>query len=235
MSKVDHVKMAKLLENMRQAILELKIDGIQNDVHAALNAGIPPQDIVTALGRGMEEIGERFASRDLFLAELVMAGETMKDALVVLSPHLTMRVDEATEGTTVSEVVDVGTRGRVVLGSIVGDMHDIGKDVVSILLTASGVTVYDLGIDVPPEAFVAKAKEVDADVVGISALLSVTIPACAQVVQAFEAERMREDVKIILGGGAVRKWAVTRWGVDAATNDAMEGVRIIMAWLEERR
>ena len=121
--------------------------------------------------------------------------------------------------------------GRIVMGSIEGDVHDFGKNIAKNLLTASGFAVYDLGVDVHPVKFVDEALRVDADVIGISAILSSTQPTSAEVVAELKARGLRDKIRVILGGTGVAKRAIKEYGVDAAVNDATEGVNIIRGWL----
>lgn len=118
------------------------------------------------------------------------------------------------------------------MGTIVGDLHDIGKNVVKMLIVSAGFEVCDLGIDVTPQEFVEAAKKVGADVIGISALLSVTVPKTAEVVRLLKESGLKEKVRVIVGGAAVRKEHEEMFGVDAAVNDAVEGVKIIKSWEE---
>jgi methanogenic corrinoid protein MtbC1 len=149
-----------------------------------------------------------------------MAGETMTAAMEVLMPALSKSQDfEPSEGT-------------IVVGSIRGDVHDFGKNIAKIFLIASGFTVRDLGVDVVPSKFVDEAISMNADIIGISAILSTTQPTSKEVVDLLESRGIRSQFKVILGGTGVTDRAITEYGVDAAVNDASEGVDIIKAWLE---
>jgi len=168
----------------------------------------------------MQEVGSRFQQCQYFFSELIMAGETMKEALKNLKPLLESSRTKAA--------------GKIVIGTIQGDLHDIGKDIVSTLLFSAGFEVHDLGIDVPPAKFAEKAKETDANIVGVSALLSVTVPTVSEVAEALSQKGLRSKVKIIAGGAAMRPEYATKLGIDAAVNDAVEGVKIIKDWMEAR-
>ncbi|NIQ33954.1 MAG: cobalamin-binding protein [Nitrososphaeria archaeon] len=196
----------------------MRVDNFESLIKDALNQGLKPIEILNSLRSAMAEVGKRFEIGRYFLSELIMAGEMMKDALKILMPLL--------------QVTAPSLKGRIVIGTIEGDLHDIGKDIVLILLTSAGFDVYDLGIDVPPKKFVEKAKEMDADVIGISALLSTTIPRASEVVKMLEERGLRERIKVILGGAAVRKRYEEEFGVDAAVDDAIEGLNLIMSWVE---
>ncbi|MEM1989019.1 MAG: cobalamin-dependent protein, partial [Candidatus Bathyarchaeia archaeon] len=124
-------------------------------------------------------------------------------------------------------------KGKIVLGTIIGDLHDIGKEIIKTLLISSGFEVYDLGVDVPPEKFVEAAKETGAKIIGISALLSTSIVNTAKVVEKLREEGLRDKVKVIVGGAAARQWMIEKYGLDAAINDAIKGLEIIRRWAEE--
>ncbi|NIN53439.1 MAG: hypothetical protein GTO23_09840 [Nitrososphaeria archaeon] len=206
------------MQSIVQSLVELRVDNFESLIKDALNQGLKPIEILNSLRSAMAEVGKRFEIGRYFLSELIMAGEMMKDALKILMPLL--------------QVTAPSLKGRIVIGTIEGDLHDIGKDIVLILLTSAGFDVYDLGIDVPPKKFVEKAKEMDADVIGISALLSTTIPRASEVVKMLEERGLRERIKVILGGAAVRKRYEEEFGVDAAVDDAIEGLNLIMSWVE---
>jgi len=209
-----------ILNEITNGIVHLEYENVKKLVNSALEKGIKPLDVLEALRRGLEKVGEKFEKQEYFLSELIMAGEIMKDLLNILKPYLLSENPKA--------------KGKIVLGTILGDLHDIGKDIIKTLLISSGFEVYDLGIDVPPEQFVEKAKEVDADIIGISALLSTTVPTTAEVIKYLEKAKLRKKVKVIIGGAAVRKEHIKKYGVDAAVNDAMEGLNIIKAWMETK-
>lgn len=209
-----------VMSSCRDALVNLEIDKMQNTVRVALDSGLPPPEILKDLEAGMQEVGSKFQRGEYFFSELIMAGETMKEALKILKPLL-----ESSQGKA---------RGKVVIGTIQGDLHDIGKDIVSTLLVSAGFEVYDLGIDVPPNKFAEKVKETDANIVGVSALLSVTVPTVSKVAEAMKLEGLRNRVKIIAGGAAMRRDYAEKLGIDAAVNDAIEGVNIIKDWAEAR-
>ncbi|MEM2942060.1 MAG: corrinoid protein [Candidatus Bathyarchaeia archaeon] len=201
----------------RDAIVNLEVGKIQDIVQEALGAGRPPMEILKELQEGMQEVGSRFQRGEYFFSELIMAGETMKEALKVLKPLLgSGRADAA---------------GKIVIGTIQGDLHDIGKDIVSTLLFSAGFEVHDLGIDVPPSRFVEEAEEAGASIIGVSALLSVTVPTVSKVAEVLKEKGLRSKVKIIAGGAAMRPEYAEKLGIDAAVNDAVEGVEIIKGWV----
>jgi len=187
---------------------------------SALKAGSDPLDVLGELREGLRVVGERYQEGEYFLSQLFLAAETMKNALEVLQPLLV--------------AADRGeSKGTIVIGSIEGDIHDFGKAIVSSLLTAEGFRVVDIGVDVPSERFVEEAEKADADVIGISALLSTTQSQSRDVVRDLERRGIRDRFRVILGGtGVVSEYALEHYGVDAAVNDGVEAVKIITGWLE---
>jgi 5-methyltetrahydrofolate--homocysteine methyltransferase len=203
------------------AVIDIRFDEIAGLVRSALDTGSKPLDILGELREGLRVVGERYQEGEYFLSQLFLAAETMKNALAVLQPLLAIADQEESKGT-------------IVIGSIEGDIHDFGKVIVSSLLTAEGFHIVDLGIDVPSKRFVEEAEKADADVIGISALLSTTQPQSRDVVQGLKERGIRERFRVILGGtGVDPEYALEHYGVDAAVNDGVEAVKIIAGWLEE--
>lgn len=205
-------------EDLKQAIVDLNFTTISDMVKEALHTGMAPMTVLDSLKRGLDVVGSLYHNKEYFLSELFMAGETMRVALDVLMPAL-------------ASDLDFKDAGKIVIGSIEGDVHDFGKNIAKNLLTASGFAVFDLGVDIPPVKFVDEAVRVDADVIGISAILSSTQPTSAEVVAELKARGLRDKIRVILGGTGVAKRAIKEYGVDAAVNDATEGVNIIRGWL----
>lgn len=199
-----------------EAIANLDNERTRHLIEEALRDGSNPLQVLEALRKGLEIVGQRYDRSEYFLSELVISGQIMKDAMEALEPFI--------------KDVSSTTKGRVVLGSALGDIHDIGKNIVKTMLIANGYEVHDLGVDVPPESFAKKAKEVGARVLGISALLSTTVPISAEVVRHLEREGARSTVKVILGGAAVRENMINNYHVDAAVSGVIEGMRIIKSW-----
>jgi len=207
------------LEPIQEAIVRLKIDNVEMLVKKALDAGFTVAEIQNAVKQGSEEVGRKFEAGEYFLSDLIMAGETMKTAVTALKQHITE---------------PAGKSGRVVIGTIKGDLHDIGKDIVGTFLAASGFEVFDLGIDVSPKRFADEARARSADIVGVSALLSVAFPMIRQVPDEVESLGVRHSVKIIGGGAALREEHAEKLNIDAAVNDAVEGLEKIKSWMSAR-
>jgi len=206
----------EILAAIAEAMANLEVRQAQELVEEAMPACVSPIQILDALREGLSVVGQRFAACEYFVSDLIISGQIMKNAMKALVPFLAGQ----------SFIV----KDRVVLGSALGDMHDIGKEIVKTMLISQGYEVNDLGVDVPSERFVERAKEVGAKVIGISALLSTTVPMSAHVVKQLEKEGLRSRVKVILGGGAARKEMIRTYGVDAAVVDVIEGLDIIKSW-----
>ncbi len=207
---------------MRQSIIDGAPDLAANLAKQALEQGMPPLDAIDqGFVPGMSEVGEQFAQHKLFLPDMLASAEAMKAAMGVLEPELKRRGGERPMA------------GTVVLGTAKGDIHEIGKTLVGTLLTAHGFRVFDLGVDVTGERFAAKAREVAADVVGVSALLTTTMRGQKSVVEALDREGLRPQVKIIVGGAPVtRRWA-EEIGADGYGKDALSAVTLVKSLLEK--
>jgi len=216
-SKVSGM-MENALSQIRQAMASLQEDELSSLVHDFLNTGADPLKIIDALRDGIWEVGARYEKGQYFISELIIAGEIMKRNVETLKPHLKARQFSA--------------RGAIVLGAALGDLHDIGKEIVKSLLIAEGFAVHDLGVDVTPSAFVDQVQQTQARVLGISALLSTTTPAAAKIVHELKNRGVRKNSMVILGGAAVRDWMVKDYGVDATVNDAVQGIRVIRSWVQ---
>jgi len=218
---VTFLKEEEILGRLRDAIVNLDIDGVQKACREAIDVGIPAYKAVTdGMAKGMEIVGQKYENGEYFLAELIMAGETMKEGMKILEPYL--------------KAGDVEKIGIVVIGTVRGDLHDIGKNVVVTLLNAAGFDVIDLGVDVPPEKFVEAVKNNNPDIVGMSALLTTTMVEMENVIKALKDAGLRDKVKIIIGGAPITQEYAEKIGADAAARDAVEGVNICKSWVIKR-
>lgn len=203
-------------EELFQKLADSVIDGEPGDAvdlaQQALDQGV---DALACINRGLmpgiQKVGELFANGEFFLPELIIGADVMKAALEVLEPALV--------GGQQREVV-----GRVVLGTVKGDMHEIGKTLVGTMLTANGFKVTDIGVDQSPEAFVAAAREADADIVGASALLTTTMQQQKRLVEALKQAGLREKVKVMVGGAPVTDVYAREIGADGYAEDAIAAV-----------
>jgi len=207
---------------MRQSIVDGAPESARESANQALALGIDPLDAINkGFVAGLNSIGEQFNRGEVFLPDLVMAGEAMKAAVAVLEPEMQKRG-------TQREIL-----GKVVLGTVKGDIHEIGKSLVSTLLTASGFQVFDLGVNVPIELFAEKARDLQADLVGVSALLTTTMQGQKSVVEALDRHGLRPKVKVIVGGAPVtRDWA-DKIGADGYGQDAMAAVAVAKSLLHK--
>jgi methanogenic corrinoid protein MtbC1 len=188
-------------------------------VKESLAAGRDPLQLVDEARRGLEEVGEKFDCGEFFLMELMRAAQIFQAAAEILNPA----IREAYGG--------LETKGLVLLGTVAGDIHDLGKNIVKILLECRGMQVIDLGVDVPIEEFVETTREMQPDVVGLSALLTASIPQMKGTIEALEAAGLRQGRKIIVGGGIVGEVGLGEVKADQATTDANQGIRVISEWI----
>lgn len=211
----------EVLGKLRDSIVNLDIDGVKNAAEEALAAGLPAyRAVVDGMAKGMEVVGQKYEDGEYFLAELIMAGETMKEGMSVLEPHL--------------KAGDIKAAGKVVIGTVRGDLHDIGKNVVITLLSAANYDVVDLGVDISAEQFVEAAKEHNPDIVAMSALLTTTMIEMENVTKNLEKAGLRDKLKVIIGGAPITPEYAKRIGADAAARDAVEGVRTCNKWMASK-
>jgi methanogenic corrinoid protein MtbC1 len=196
-----------------QAVADLDIDGVAARVREALQAGAEPHAVLNhGLSAGMRVVGERFEGGEYYLTDLVLAGEVMKAGLVPLEPLL--------------EATDVQGKGTVVLATVEGDIHEIGRGLVGTMLKAAGFQVVDLGVDVPAACIVAAVREYGADVVGLSVLLTPMVGQLQAVVEALTETGLRSRVKVVVGGACTTPRLAEETGCDAHGADAVAAVRI---------
>lgn len=205
------------LDNIYEAILDGDMGIVPTNVQSAIDAGISVSDIlVEGMIAAMEEVGRLFQEGEYFVPEMLLAAHSMKAGISVLQPHL---VNSGVEPI-----------GKVVLGSVEGDMHDIGKNLVAMMLEGVGFQIVDLGTDVSAAQFVEAVKE-GADILGLSALLTTTLPSMESTIRAIEAAGLREDVKIIVGGAPVTADYAHQIGADGYAKDASQAVKVAKSFI----
>ncbi len=178
-----------------------------------LEAGTPPLEILDACKEGMAIVGERFEQGEYFVPELILAGEMLRQISELVKPHL-------------AGIDDAPRLGTIVLGTVAGDIHDIGKDIVGFMLDVNGFEVHDLGVDVPVATFVETVREVRPQVLALSGFLTLSFDAMRDTVAALDAAGLRADVKVMIGGGAVDEHVRAFAGADAFGADAMAAVSL---------
>jgi len=206
-----------------KVIMDALIAGDQEQllgqVQSALKTGTDGKEILNdGLIKGMDIVGERMESGDMFIPEVLMCAKIMSAALDILKPHLP-------EG-------GVQSVGRVVIGTVKGDLHDIGKNLVMMMMESAGFEIFNLGVDVVPEAFINAVKENDANVVGLSALLTTTMPMMKETVDAFVESGLRDQVKILIGGAPVTQKFADEIGADGFASDAGSATKLAKQLME---
>ncbi|MFB0569770.1 MAG: B12-binding domain-containing protein [Nitrososphaeria archaeon] len=203
----------EVLSRLRSTVLDYDVAGAERVAREAAEAGIDPLEAIErALTPAVREVGELFARGEVFLPELIMAGEAMKAGAAVLQP-------------LVSKGKEIHHKGRVVIGTVAGDLHDIGKSIVVAMLIAEGFGVVDLGVDVPTKTFVEEARRLDADIVAMSALLTSALPEMKRVIQLLRGEELRRAAKVLVGGAATTRRYAESIGSDGWGGDAVEAVK----------
>jgi methylmalonyl-CoA mutase cobalamin-binding domain/chain len=206
------------LDGITKMLVELNVNDIAGAVQAELDAGADPQDILSALSSGMNEVGRLYEAMEYFLVELVLAGEAMKEAVAVLTPHL--------------KSGETGTNETVAVATVKGDNHDIGKSILISMLMSTGFNIIDLGTDCDEENIVNAVRESGARVVALSALLTTTMLEISVVEKALRHAGLRDKVKIIVGGAPLNMELARAMGADDYAANAVEGVRHIKALLQ---
>jgi corrinoid protein of di/trimethylamine methyltransferase len=209
---------------MYQKLAQAVIDGEPEDAEVlaqeALAQGLDPLACITqGLTKGIQEVGRLFASGEYFLPELIIGADAMKVALDILEPELV--------GDQKRDVV-----GRVVLGTVEGDLHEIGKTLVGTMLTANGFQITDIGVDKKPDEFIAAIIDVDADIVGASALLTTTMLHQKKLIEALEAAGIRDKVKVLVGGAPVTENFAKEIGADGYAEDAISAVEMAFRMID---
>ncbi len=204
-----------ILARITASILEGDPDAAVDATKAAIGKGLAPMAIIEkGLMPGMDEVGDHFSKGEAFLPQLIIAARGMQLAMELLQPLLLARKEA------------VKAAGTVVIGTVKGDIHEIGKSLVATMLSANGFKVYDLGVNVPTEDFVAKVKETGANLLGLSALLTTTMTVQREVIEALQKAGLRRQVKVLLGGAPVNQQWCDSIGADGYAEDAVGAVAL---------
>lgn len=201
-----------VLLDLYNAILEGQRDDAQANVESALGAGIPPGEVLEAMVNAMGEVGRLFEEGEYFVPEMLIAARAMKTGMEILKPRL---VD-----------ADIQPVGSIIAGTVKGDLHDIGKNLVCMMLEGAGFQVFDLGTDVSPEAFVSAVQEHHPDFVAMSALLTTTMPNMQNTIEALKAAGLRDSVKVLIGGAPITDAYAEKIGADGYASDASRAVKL---------
>jgi len=201
------------LNLITEALIERDKEKVTRLVKNALDQKIPASDILKeGLIHGMDIVGEKMESGNIFIPEVLMSAKVMSAAMTILKPFLG-------EG-------EISSSGKLVIGTVKGDFHDIGKNLVAMMFESSGFEVWDLGVDVPPEKFVAKIKDEDATLLGLSALLTTTMPMMKQTIDAVIESGLRDRVRLLVGGAPVTQSFADEIGADGYAADAGSAVKL---------
>lgn len=200
------------------AIVEMREEDALRLAKDLLDGGMAPMAILDFSRKAMETIGQRFEAGEYFVSELMLGGEIMEKIAALAKPQIAV----ATESKR---------RGKVLIGTVTGDIHDIGKQIVALMLDVNGFEVIDLGVDVPPAVFVEKIREIKPDVVGMSGLLTLSYEGMKKTVDAIREAGLRDSVKIMIGGASVDDQAQAYSGADAWGRGAMDAVTLSNTWI----
>jgi len=212
--------------NSLDSLVQAVTDGMEKEAVAAadvvIGEGVPVETIIEELTAGMREIGEQFARMEIFLPEMMTAAQAMQKVLRILEP-------EMKQSATVAE-----KKGVVVIGTVEGDMHEIGKDIVISLLQVNGFEVHDLGFNVNSLEFVNQAIKLNADIIGVSALMTTTMPAQREIIEFLKEKGVRDKFHVILGGAPVTREWVDACGADSWGENAGVAIHILEKAMKER-
>ena len=208
----------KLVENL----ILLEHEKVLEEVDSRLKKGEAPIKLIEECNQAMTEIGERYKKKEYFLAELMLSGEIFKEAMELIDPYLG------------EKEIKSDVKGKVILATIEGDIHDLGKNILATLLKLEGFEIHNLGVDVSPDLIIEKVKEIKPDLLGFSALLSITFDRMKTVIEKLKEENRRDQLKIMVGGGITTSLVKDYIGADFQTIDAMEGVQYSVDVIEGR-
>jgi methanogenic corrinoid protein MtbC1 len=206
-----------MARDLVKTLADLKEQEVVKIVEDRLNAKEDPLKILEDARKGMEIVGKRFANSEYFIPDLVYSGEILKSVTELVKPKL-------------SKGEETRKLGKIVFGTVAGDIHDIGKDIVVFMLDVNGFQVYDLGVDVPAQKFVDKVKETGSSMLGLSGFLTLAFDSMKQTVDAMNAAGLRDKVKVMIGGGQITEEVRQYTGADAYGKDAMAGVSLARKW-----
>ena len=211
--------MQEILDKLKNMVLDFDIDNAEETAKEAIDSGVDPVEAANTLTAGIQIVGDKFGSGELFLPDLVCSSEVLKKAFPVINAEIEKRGEKA------------ASLGKVVLGTVFGDIHNIGKDMVSTLLYAAGFEVIDLGINVKSEDFLKAVREESPDILAMSALLTTTSAEQKNVIEGLTRAGLRDKVKVIVGGSPINQEFADLIGADGYGATAPEGVKMVKKFL----
>ncbi|MBI4329709.1 MAG: cobalamin B12-binding domain-containing protein [Chloroflexi bacterium] len=211
-----------MLNNLVNALVNMQEDEALRIVKEAIDKGADPHGILDACQEAMKIIGDKYEKQEYFLPELVMSGEMLKSISEIVKPKLVAGGKEGGGG---------ARRGKIVLGTVRGDIHDLGKDIVGFMLDVNGFEVHDLGVDVPEDRFVQEVGKVKPQVVALSGFLTLAYDTMKSTVEALEKAGLRKGVKVMIGGGQINEMVKDYAKADGYGSDAMAAVRMAREWI----
>jgi methanogenic corrinoid protein MtbC1 len=203
-----------------EELVDLNEDAIRDQLKSRLDNSEDPLAILKDVKTAMKIIGDKFSEKEYFLPELIMSGEILKDIFEVLQPKLKKGAGGA-------------TKGKIVLGTVAGDIHDIGKDIVRFMLDVNGFEVIDLGVDVPAEKFITAVKEHKPKILALSGFLTLAFDSMKEIIEKLAADGIRDTLKIMIGGGTIDERIVEFVGADKYGESAVEAVKLAEQWMGE--
>ena len=211
-----------MLSQLTKNLIKLERDKVLFEVKERLIQGEDPMRMIEECKEGMALVGEKYKNKEYFLAELMLSGDLFKEAMELIDPYLG-------ENTAESDI-----KGKIILVTIKGDIHDLGKNVLGTLLKLEGFKIYDLGVDINPDIVIEKVKEIQPDFLGFSSLLTITFDPMKEVIDKLEDAGLRDKVKIMVGGGITTPLVKDYIGADFQTIDAMEGVQYCLEYIKAK-
>jgi methanogenic corrinoid protein MtbC1 len=208
----------EVLGELKKAIIDcVRLEDAKKLARKALDTGAKPLDVVGAVREALNEVGDLYEKKEYFLMELTLAGSTATEIMEMIRPEL--------------KKTAALTRGKVVIGTVYGDLHYIGKDIVIAMLASQGLDVIDLGVDVPCASFVETVKNEKPDVLAMSGLLTIVVDEMRKVIDTLKSEGLRDRLKIMIGGRAVNEVFAAEIGADAFGSNAVDAVRLATKWI----
>ncbi len=201
-----------------EELVDLNEDAVREQLKTRIDSGEDPLTILADVKTAMKIIGDKFSEREYFLPELIMSGEILKEIFEVIQPKL-------------KSGVETKSKGKIVLGTVAGDIHDIGKDIVRFMLDVNGYEVIDLGVDVAAEKFIAAIKEHNPKVLALSGFLTLAFDSMKEIIEKLKANGIRDSLKIMIGGGTIDERIVEFVGADAYGESAVKAIELADKWM----